>query len=125
MKDNLKRVITSLDMLSRMKKSGILNPSTGRILLSANKKSDMSIEMEKLETAIAISQMFSSPFNKPDNSVDGPIRFALSENKQPVGLFPHECHFLISGFTGVGKSVLLKIFSTQALLMNKENENVK
>jgi len=83
------------------------------------------MEMEKLETAIALSQMFSSPFNKPDNSVDGPIRFAISETNQPVGLFPHECHVLISGFTGTGKSILLKIISTQALLMNKENENVK
>jgi len=124
MKDFLKQTMVSLDILSRLKKSGILNPSTGRLLLSAHMKSDTSIEMEKLETTIAFSQMFSSPFNKPDNSVDGPIRFAISENNQPVGLFPDECHVMISGFTGTGKSILLKIIFIQALLMNKENGNV-
>ena len=124
MKDKLKRIILSLDILSKLKNAGIFNPATARLLVSAHIKSDPSREYEQLETAIEISQMFRSPFPLPDESVDGPIRFALTEKNQPVGLYPNDCHVIISGFTGSGKSILLKIFSTQALLMNKENGNV-
>ena len=124
MKDKLKRMVLSLDMLSKTKDEGILNPVTAQLILLAHRKSDPIREYEQLETAIAFSKMFHSPFPIPDESVDGPIRVALSEKNQPIGIYSEECHFLIAGQTGCGKSTLLKIIFTQVLLMNKENGNV-
>ena len=125
MDDFLNRKLMLLEMLSRLKKSGMLNPVTSRLLQIAQMKSDPSREIEQLETSIALSQMCHSPFSLPDESVDGPIRFALTEQNKPVGFSPHECHFEISGQTDVGKSILLKVIFAQALLSNKDMENVQ
>lgn len=59
------------------------------------------------------------PFSVPDETSDGPIRFAIADNGQPVGFYPHECHFLITGQTGCGKSTLLKIIFAQVLLRDR------
>lgn len=125
MKDKLKRIIQSLDIMSKLKNAGIFNPATARLLVSAQMKSDPSREIEQLESAITLSQMFMSPFSKPDESIDGPIRFALTEHNMPIGIYPEECHTIISGQTGTGKSVLLRIIFTQVLLSNKDTENVQ
>ena len=125
MDDSLKRKLMSLDMLSRLKKSGMFNPVTARLLQIAQMKSDPSREIEQLETAIALSQMCHSPFQIPDESVDGPVRFAISENNQPIGIFPHECHYFCAGSSGSGKTFMLKIIFAQALLSNKDKENVQ
>ena len=125
MDDSLKRKMMSLDMLSRLKKSGMLNPTTAQLLQIAQMKSDPSREYEKLETVIELSKLCHSPFPIPDESVDGPIRFAISENNKPIGIFPHELHTEISGETGCGKSFLLKIIFAQALLSNKDKKNVQ
>ena len=124
MKDKLKRIIQSLDIMSKLKDAGIFNPATARLIVSAHMKSDPSRENEKLESIITLSQMFMSPFSKPDERVDGIFRFAITENNIPVGINPEECHFLVAGQTGCGKSTLLKILFTQALLHNKGNKNV-
>lgn len=58
------------------------------------------------------------PFVLTDESGDGPIRLAVAENNQFIGLYPDECHVLIAGQTGTGKSTLLKIIFAQALLLN-------
>jgi len=58
------------------------------------------------------------PFPLPDETADGPIRFAITENSRFIGLYPEECHVLIAGQTGTGKSTLLKIIFAQALLIN-------
>ncbi len=121
--DYFKKTISSLNTLSSLKKAGILNPMTARILLSAHLKSNPTKEMQVLENAILLSKMFTSPFGKPDSSVSGPIGLAVSENKQLIGIFPEECHCLIAGQTGSGKSTLLKIIFSQALLFNKNQEN--
>ena len=108
--DRLKRTICSINALEQLKKLRILNPVTVRKLLIDPEQ--MAIQ---LETATAISKMFGSPFERPDDSVDGLIRFASTENKLQVGLNPEECHCLICGQTGSGKSTLLKILLSQAL----------
>ncbi len=125
MDDFLKRKLLSLDMLSRLKKSGVFNSVTARLLQTSLMKSDPSREIEQLETAIALSKMCHSPFQIPDESVDGPVRFAISENNQPIGIFPHECHFFCAGSSGTGKTFMLKIIFAQALLSNKDTENAK
>lgn len=113
--DHLERTLFSLTTLERLKKSGLLNPLTGKLLLQANAKNDPSREVQLLETALSVSQMFRGPFILPDDTVDGPLRFALTEKGQPIGLYPEECHILIAGQTGCGKTTLLKIIFTQAL----------
>lgn len=60
-----------------------------------------------------------SPFNAADESVDGRIRFATTEQGMPIGINPEECHVLIAGQTNSGKSTLLRIIFTQALLLNE------
>ena len=62
------------------------------------------------------------PFCMPDETADGPIRFAIAENNQFIGLYPEECHVLIAGQTNTGKSTLLKIIFAQALLLNQKQE---
>ncbi len=62
------------------------------------------------------------PFCMPDETADGPIRFAIAENNQFIGLYPEECHVLIAGQTNTGKSTLLKIIFAQVLLLNKKQE---
>lgn len=61
-----------------------------------------------------------SPFNAADGSVDGRIRFASTEQGMPVGINPEECHVLIAGQTNSGKSTLLRIIFSQALLLNQK-----
>lgn len=63
------------------------------------------------------------PFSIPDETADGPVRFAVADNGQHVGFYPHECHFLIAGQTGCGKSTLLKIIFAQILLKNITQAN--
>lgn len=76
------------------------------------------------EQAIDIADMVlnGKPFCMPDETADGPIRFAIAENNQFIGLYPEECHVLIAGQTNTGKSTLLKIIFAQVLLLNKKQE---
>jgi len=124
MTDYLKRTINTLNVYAELKKSGMLDVDTVRLLLQSHQKSNPSKEINTLQNVIAISQMFSGPFPKPDQIVDGMIRFAETENLIPVGINPEECHVLIGGQTGSGKSTLLKLIFAQALMLSKGNENV-
>lgn len=63
------------------------------------------------------------PFEIADESVDGLLRFAMTEVGKPVGINPAECHFLIAGQTNTGKSTLLKIIFAQALLLNERGKS--
>ncbi|MHB9141992.1 MAG: ATP-binding protein, partial [Paludibacter sp.] len=105
--------VVSLETLSNLKKAGIFNPDSARILLTAHLCQDPKY-FEILHNAILLKNLFSSPFSIPDASVDGPIRFALTENGQPVGLYPGDCHVLIAGQTGAGKTILLENIFSQA-----------
>lgn len=77
---------------------------------------------EEQAVELADIALNSKPFCVPDESADGPIRFAIADNNQFVGFYPSECHFLIAGQTGTGKSTLLKIIFAQALLLNEKQE---
>ena len=77
---------------------------------------------EQVQATYDLVESLKPPFEIPDETVDGPIRFALTEDNHPVGMHPHECHTLIAGQTRTGKSTLLKILFAQALCMNGDNE---
>lgn len=77
---------------------------------------------EEQAVLIADIALNGKPFEIPDENADGLLRFAITEDGKPVGINPDECHFLIAGQTGTGKSTLLKIIFAQALLFN-EREN--
>lgn len=76
------------------------------------------------EQAVKIADIVlnGKPFPLPDENADGPIRIAVAGNNQLIGFYPEECHFLIAGQTGTGKSTLLKIIFGQALLFNRAQE---
>ena len=114
MSEYLKRVVLSLNAIENLKKLRMLNYDTAKLVLGNPEKATCLIEQ-----AVAVSKMFTSPFEKPDDSVDGLIKFALTENNIPIGINPEECHCLICGQTGCGKSTLLKILFSQALLFNR------
>lgn len=134
MKD-IKTILQALGMVERLKKAGMLNPLTARLLLDAysgrrpvgtdgnmsegtteGKQESKPETLKAIETLATVSELFSSPFDMPDESVSGPIRIGFTENKLPVGLYPEECHVLIAGQTGSGKSTLLKLIFAQAIL---------
>ncbi len=82
--------------------------------------------LEEQSVELADITLNGKPFCVPDENADGPIRFAVAENNQFIGMFPEECHVLIAGQTNTGKSTLLKIIFAQALLLNekqKERQN--
>jgi type IV secretory pathway VirB4 component len=74
--------------------------------------------LEEQSVELADIVLNGKPFPLPDETADGPIRFAITENSRFIGLYPEECHVLIAGQTGTGKSTLLKIIFAQALLIN-------
>lgn len=65
---------------------------------------------------ILYNQMFGKPFKETDETVNGLIKFAYTENSVPVGINPDEPHALIAGQTGSGKSILLMIMLGQVML---------
>ncbi len=74
--------------------------------------------LEEQSVELADIVLNGKPFPLPDETADGPIRFAITETSRFIGLYPEECHVLIAGQTGTGKSTLLKIIFAQALLIN-------
>lgn len=75
-----------------------------------------------VQAAYDLYQSMKPTFELPDESVDGPIRFALTEDNKPVGMYPHECHTLIAGQTRTGKSTLLKILFALAISLDETDE---
>jgi ABC-type bacteriocin/lantibiotic exporter with double-glycine peptidase domain len=57
----------------------------------------------------------SKPYKEPDETVDGQIRFALTEQSLPVGFNLDEPHCLVVGQTGCGKTTLLLLILGQLL----------
>jgi len=78
--------------------------------------------LEEQSVELADITLNGKPFCVPDENADGPIRFAVAENNQFIGMFPEECHVLIAGQTNTGKSTLLKIIFAQALLLNEKQK---
>ena len=115
MNDFIKRAILSLDTLSKLKKTGMLNRKTAKIFLSShinNNPAHLTALNQNLEIA---SKLFGSPFPIPDKSVNGPIGLAYSENNKIIGFYPDECHVLVSGMTGIGKTYFLLLVFSQSL----------
>jgi len=69
---------------------------------------------------IVCQKLFGKPFKEPDNSVDGQIRFAVTEQGLPVGFNLSEPHCLIVGQTGCGKSVGQVLMLGQAMLQGSK-----
>jgi hypothetical protein len=114
MNDVVQKQILKLNAIQQLKKLRMLNTATARMVLT-----EPEAITQRLETATEISKMFGSPFETPDENVDGPIGVGYAENRQIVGLYPEDCHVLIAGQTGCGKSTLLKIIFSQPLLYSQ------
>jgi len=115
MNDISKKAVLSLEMLINLKRAGILNPVTARMLVDAHTSADSKNKYEILQNAILFSKILTSPFDKPDASANGPMQFAFSENNQAIGIYPEDCHVLFAGQTGTGKSILMKLISSVRL----------
>ena len=115
-----------LSFMQTMQDSGLLNQVTMAMCLDILSEKDGAKVMEgyldDLAFPLLLSQMSKKPFKNPPPDVDGLLRFALAGNNQLVGMNPEECHVLIAGQTGTGKSTLLKMLFSQALLLRKQQD---
>lgn len=112
-----------LEIIKLLKSQGLLDERNKAMCLDlasdpGNKKLQEEY-MKVLAPEIILRQLTGSPFSIPDESVNGLIKFAETEQGKPVGINPEECHVLIAGQTGSGKSTLLRIIFSQALLLGK------
>ena len=97
-----------MEIMGLLKKHGLLDEKNKAIILDMVtdplNKALHEDYVKLLMPQILARQMTGSPFNVPDGSVDGKIRFAMTEQGMPIGINPEECHVLIAGQTGCGKS---------------------
>ena len=69
---------------------------------------------------IVCQKLFGKPFKEPDYSVNGEIKFAITEQGLPVGFNLDEPHCLVVGQTGCGKSVGQVLMLGQAMLQGSK-----
>jgi len=107
------------DFINRIKKSGMADDAKFAVIfdiLSNDDSLKLCAEYEKdFAIPLLVSEMVSGPFGNPGNEADGMFRFAITKSGQAVGINPNECHVLIAGQTGTGKSTLLKLIFAQAI----------
>ncbi|MCK5616504.1 hypothetical protein KAR91_82340, partial [Candidatus Pacearchaeota archaeon] len=108
----VQKKLMQIEAIEQLEKLQILNPETAQMVLK-----DPIALMQKLEEMRAVSQMFQSPFELPDNSVNELIKFMITENNIPVGFAPLDPHCIIAGQSGCGKSTLLKAIACQVLFL--------
>jgi hypothetical protein len=116
-----------IELMGFLKKKGMLDKKNEAICLDLatepGNKNLWNVYLEVLAPEIIKRQLSGSPFNIPDESVDGKIRLALTEQGKLIGINPEECHVLIAGQTGSGKSTLLRIIFSQALSLGEYQAN--
>ncbi|MFA5033800.1 MAG: DEAD/DEAH box helicase family protein [bacterium] len=78
--------------------------------------SKIAILLRRIQPKILWKQLCCSPFQEPDDSVDGPIRIASNEQNKPVGIYPYEPHVLLAGQTGSGKTTVMLLSFVQAII---------
>jgi hypothetical protein len=116
-------VTADAELVELLRRKGLMNDIVKSfvrsILISRNQK-----VIEKFIQYIApyaqIADSITGPFPQPDASVDGPIRFAVTELGLPVGFDLEDGHCLFVGQTLSGKTTLLFMILAQAL-----RENIK
>lgn len=115
-----------LEYLKLLKKNGRLDEKAMLeaidVLSEPENEALLKEYFDEQSVVIADIALNGKPFEIPDETADGPIRFGILDNGRFIGFYPHECHFLIAGQTGTGKSTLLKIIFAQALLFSKMQE---
>ncbi|MCF8070056.1 MAG: hypothetical protein K9L30_15855 [Desulfobacterales bacterium] len=120
---DLRKILYSINSLQILKKTGCLNPVTSRLLLSDNSRTQEFHQATQILGSLCIPEV---PFEEPDESVTEKYHLGYSLNSLRVGISPMECHVLVAGLTGSGKSVLMKLLFSQALQKHaKYNENIR
>ena len=105
----VQKMLARLGSVELLRKHDLLTPEYARKVIAEPVQT-----LEKLEQADALSKSLYGPFGRPDRDVDGLFKFAYARNI-PVGLRPEECHVLVAGQTGCGKSTLIKVLFSQVL----------
>lgn len=107
-----------MELLGLLKKKGLMNNVVESFVYSIMVNPNQQI-IEKfidyIRPLAQVTDFVSGPFAQPDNSVDGPIRFAVTQLGIPVGFHPEEGHCLFVGQTLSGKTTLLFMIFAQAL----------
>ena len=107
----------AVELAREIKDNGISNPLFDNLIFSLLIAPDDFL-MNSIKKGIAhrleYNRLFTSPFSK-QNSVDGELRFAVTETGFPVGLNLNEVHTLIAGSSNTGKTVCLEILIAEAI----------
>jgi hypothetical protein len=108
----VQKILTQIGVVQNLKKHGMLSPDNAHFVLT-----DPEQTLQKMEQVNELAKSFYGPFTIPDRDVNGLIKFAHTQNSIPVGFNPQDCHTLIAGQTGCGKTSLIKILFAQILLL--------
>jgi hypothetical protein len=109
---------SSSDLFDVLKRHGIENPVAYRMLASIDTDPDEDILegfWNLVMPSITYNRLFTSPFPKPSNEVNGELIFAITENNKPVGINLNEVHTLIVGSSNSGKTVCQEILNLKAM----------
>lgn len=105
----VQKMLAKIGSVELLKKHDLLTPAYIREVMAEPVQT-----LQKLEQADVLSKSLYGPFGRPDRDVTGLFKFAHARNI-PVGLNPEECHVLVAGQTGCGKSTLIKVLFSQVL----------
>ncbi|MFH1014748.1 MAG: hypothetical protein V1762_02350 [Nitrospirota bacterium] len=120
-KSNPETEIPGFLFLKQMKDNGLFNPATLAmcldILSDSNGRQLAREYTEDLALPLTLSMLTKSPFETPDESVDGPIRIEFTETGKPAGFDPEKAlHILIVGEPGTGKTSMVNfLIARQAM----------
>ncbi len=94
----------AVELAREIKDNGISNPLFDNLIFSLLVAPDDFL-INSIKKGIAhrleYNRLFTSPFSK-QNSVDGELRFAVTETGFPVGLNLNDVHTLIAGSSNTG-----------------------